>query len=58
MIKEKQLQAQHLIIKMVNDKCPIVLHPRHPVSQVHVVTVAHLKNFSEVQIYDKPKAPT
>lgn len=58
MIEEKQLQAQHLILKMLNDKCLIVLHPQRPISQVHVVIVAHLNNFSEIQIYDEPEAPT
>lgn len=58
MIKEKQLQAQHLIIKMLNDMCLIALHPQYPISQVHVVIVAHLNNFSEIQIYDEPEAPT
>lgn len=55
MIKEKQLQAQHLIVKMLNDRCLIVLHAQCPISHIHVVIVAHLNNFSEIQIYDEPE---
>lgn len=58
MIKEKQLQTQHLIIKMANDKCLTILHSWCLAPHIHVVTIAHLNNFSETQTRDEPEVPT
>lgn len=50
MIKEKQLQTQHLVIKMLNDKCLTTLHSECLALHIHVVIVAHLNNFSETDL--------
>lgn len=51
MIKEKQLQTQHLVIKMLNDKCLTTLHSECLALHIHVVIVAHLNNFSETDLW-------
>lgn len=58
MIKEKQLEAQHLIIKMPNGKCWTVPHSGCSAPHVRVVIAAHLNNFSEIQTGDEPEVPT
>lgn len=42
---------------MLNDKCLIVSYPWSIISQVHVVIVTHLNNFTEIQIHEEPEAP-